>query len=137
MKTSALPLFLSAAVAATAGCRALPEPTCQSRLLVPIVARSGPRQATVGQQLTYTFDVKLGNSCGVVDTVIASQGDNAVGPFTRQVGVRALYNGCSCTTDTLALTRVSYQFRPDKAGTYYLKFLTRQSRFYTDTLLVR
>lgn len=139
MKNHALPSLLVLAVAATAGCRALPEPVCQSRLLVPVVRAVGPRQATVNQRVTYNLQVKLGNSCGVFDTIVTNQVDDLTGttPIVQQVGVRGKYTGCTCTTDTTALTAVSYQFQPTKAGTYYLRFLTRQSGFLTDTLTVR
>ena len=137
MKNTVLPLSLFAALAASAGCRALPEPVCDSRQLAPIVQAAGPRTAAVNQLVSYTLGVKLGNSCGVFDTIVVSAGDSKTGPITQQIGARGHYVGCSCQTDTLAVTTTTYQFRPTRAGTYYLQFLTRQSRFIVDTLLVQ
>lgn len=139
MKNSSLSALFLLTVAAVAGCRALPEPVCQSRLLVPAVRAVGPRRAAVNQAVTYQLGVKLGNSCGVLDTILVNSIDDPTGVAVpvRQVGVRGKYDGCSCTTDTLTITPVSFQFKPIKAGTYYLRFLSRQSTFITDTLTVQ
>ncbi|RZK61403.1 MAG: hypothetical protein EOO59_05150 [Hymenobacter sp.] len=142
MKNHSLPAVLLFAVAAAAGCRALPEPVCESRLLVPAVQVTGPRTAAVGQTVTYTLRVRLGNSCGAFDSIVVSKDSSRISPFSQQVGVQGKYTGCSCQADTLTVTPVTYQFRPAKAGTYYLhflsqQFLTRPSTFLNDTLTVR
>lgn len=138
MKFAGLPsLSLLAGLAAMASCRALPEPVCTSQLLVPVVRAVGPRRAALNQPVSYALDVKLGNNCGAFDSIVVSAGDNTTGPFTQQIGVRGRYTGCSCQADTTTVTPATYQFTPAKAGVYYLQFLTRQSRFITDTLVVQ
>jgi len=137
MKNTVLPLSLFAALAASAGCQALQEPVCDSQQLAPIVQATGPRTATVNQLVSYALSVKLGNSCGAFDTLVVSTGNNKTGPITQQIGARGHYVGCSCQADTMAVTTATYQFRPSRAGTYYLQFLSRQSRFLIDTLVVQ
>ena len=134
VKLRLLPAALLLAV--VAGCRALPEPECQSQLLVPVLRATGPRRAAVNQPVSYTLVVRLGNSCSKSDTLLVSGGDSTATTFVRRIGVQGRYVGCACAPDT-ARTSVTYRFQPRKAGTYYLQFLTQQNRFLVDTLTVQ
>lgn len=132
-------LLLAACAAVTltlSTCTSVPEPVCQSNILVPISKIVGPRTAAINQTVTYTLTYDLGNSCGTFGNLATNTIMNADGTTTQQVGVSGKYNGCSCTAAS-APAQTAYQFQPTKAGTYYFQFLVANSQFTTDTLTVQ
>lgn len=119
-----------------ASCQSPPEPVCQSTTLVPISKAVGPRTAAVRQTVTYHLRYVLGNTCASFSQFVLNADTTTAGIY-RQAGVSALAVGCSCASTDTTSTPTTYQFQPQRAGTYYVQFLTTNNAFITDTLTVR
>jgi hypothetical protein len=130
MKSLVIFFALSLGAGALSGCLTTQEPTCSSTSYVPIVSAIGPKTVGVNQPAVFAIGYTLGNSCGTLGSVTAVPNGNLV-----QVGVSAVYTGCSCTPNT-TVSQTTYQFQAATAGTYRIQFLTGNNTFITDTVVV-
>ena len=111
-------------------CLTTQEPTCNSTAYAPIVSAIGPNKTGVNQPIVFAVGYTLGSDCGKLNEVVAATNGNIV-----QVGVTGTYTGCACNTTT-TVSQTTYQFLAPTAGTYYVRFLTGNNTFITDTVVV-
>lgn len=86
-------------------------------------------QKSTANTADVSFQVNSG--CGQFNKFIQKSEGN-----TRIIKVQAVYKGCICTMDVPVRT-TTYTFTEKAAGTYYLKFLSGENQYITDTVVVK
>lgn len=85
-------------------------------------------KATDGTTTVY-FPVNSG--CGQFNKFAEKKEGN-----TRTITVQAVYKGCMCTMD-IPERKATYKLNETKPGTYYLKFVSGENAFETDTVVIK
>jgi len=80
---------------------------------------------------TINVSFPVNGGCGQFNKFVETTSGN-----TRTIKVNAVYKGCMCTMDIPTRT-TTYQFKETKPGTYYLKFVSGQDQFITDTVVIK
>jgi hypothetical protein len=83
----------------------------------------------VGDNINVSFPVNSG--CGQFNKFVQKSEGN-----TLTIKVQAVYKGCICTMDIPTRT-TTYSFKEKAAGTYYLKFLSGENQYITDTVVIK
>lgn len=86
-------------------------------------------QKSTANTVNVSFQVTSG--CGQFNKFIQKSEGN-----TRIIKVQAVYKGCMCTMDVPTRT-TTYSFEEKAAGTYYLKFLSGENQYITDTVVIK
>jgi predicted RNase H-like nuclease (RuvC/YqgF family) len=86
-------------------------------------------QKSTANTADVSFTVNSG--CGQFNKFIQKSEGN-----TRIIKVEAVYKGCMCTMDIPTRT-TTYSFTEKTSGTYYLKFLSGENQYITDTVIIK
>lgn len=103
---------------------------CDTTLLTPITAVSGPKTIAVNQPAAYSLTYMPAGGCGTLANLTEQSSGN-----TRAIGVNVNYASCSCATAAVS-AQTTYTFQPTQAGTYYLKFVG-DNAYIVDTLVAK
>jgi hypothetical protein len=86
-------------------------------------------EKTTATTLNVSFPVNGG--CGQFNKFVETTSGN-----TTTIKVNAVYKGCMCTMDIPTRT-TTYKLKETKPGTYYLKFVSGEGQYITDTLIIK
>lgn len=88
-------------------------------------------KASASTNHTTTVYFQVNNGCGQFNKFIEKKSGNTI-----TINVEAVYKGCMCTMD-IPTRQAAYQLKEKAAGTYYLKFVSGENAFITDTVVVK
>lgn len=81
-----------------------------------VTAVSAPDTAGVNETVNIDVEFSVDNSCGEFNRFIETGSETS-----RTIEVEAVYKGCACFL-AIQPTNVTYEFRPEEAGEYELRF---------------
>lgn len=122
--------FISLLAVVIAGCskRNAPSEDCL-RYAKADVNRIDKASSSADGTTTVYFNVN--NGCGQFHKFNEKKNGN-----TRTISVEAVYKGCMCTMD-IPERNTSYKLAEKTPGTYYLKFVSGENEFVTDTVVIK
>ncbi|TWV99198.1 hypothetical protein [Chitinophaga pinensis] len=88
-------------------------------------------KASAGTNGATTVYFQVNSGCGQFSKFIEKKSGNTI-----TIDVEAVYKGCMCTMD-IPTRQTSYKLKEKAAGTYYLKFVSGENQFITDTVIVK
>ncbi len=99
------------------------EGDCFSFAYAKIEEVTGPQSGTVGQNLQFSVDFTVVNGCGKFEKF-----EEIKSADTTYIRLIAKYEGCVCTQELKHLD-TTYNFRPEKAGNLYLRFVQSETEY--------